>query len=513
MKTRRFAFAIALALVLTHNHRLSAQESNAEEAALNNGIEAFASGVNQRSAEGVALSHGHLRFSLPGRWNQQRSENQLAASSPEIADAGFLILSPTPPMSQTIFDFLQRGYDGFESGRTTLRVQPPQPQQGVNSLGLPYIFQSRASRGPAGDVRFTAVVAFPAGARFQAVVALSKTAEGFSKLMSLLGPALDKASIEMPRAGAPPLRGQSDGFLVYSLQRPADWKLDSAIPANIRSFTFDRIPGRAQAYGGGYNLRTTIELQPTNPGSPLIALENFLLNRAGLTWHWNRQDNPLRITVVDEGRLNNGLEYAGMAIEQSYDDRYYLGGYIIRGPGYSLLIGTGMRYFRYDIIKLNSTAVADRNNWHQFRRSLLSMAETIRWNPTGLRRLEDREAWLKRKRTLRYSRESSLVSGDMSYLSSRSASWDFAEDGSARHQSNAFQAFNSVNTITPTGIPERSSGYLTGARQGQGSSFQVIARGAEEYILLQHASGLATYHRLTVQPQFSIDGYLDGCCQ
>ena len=463
-----------------------------------------------RSVEQSTIEFQRLRFSLPGNWAGNPAESTLTITSPEYAGSAITIVEPSDERTWTAVQFLLNGITGMERGRQTLRVYPERPQQGVTASGAGYVFQSRVSRDQQGRLRYTAYYAFSTGSRFQAVIAMAETAPAFQQVIPALGQSLNNVRVSVPQAGTQASTGPELGFFAYRLRHlPDRWTVEESPFANMMVLQCIRLPGRADAVGSVSEFRVIYELQPNVPVSPLAALQNFLIGRAPLAMA-NLELNPARITKIAEGTLNNGLQYTGLALEQDNDDRFYLAAWMIQGPGYSLIIGTGLKYFRYDMIRRNSTFAQDQQLWYRHFNNLLSVAESVQWEPGGVERDQNLERWLLSQRQFRYHRESSIVGSDISFFSSNKRFWDFLPGNEVRYEIDHFRSFNSFD-VTPTGLPDYSSGYLTNAGSTDNARFVVVRQAGQNYILVNHPNGLYTFHPFVQQP-FTIDGFRHGCC-
>ncbi len=469
------------------------------------------------------ITHDRLRAELPGNWktavdskgNVLRAQPDFAPNAGLIFGASQEYLNGTAPLSLT------SAAQKLESGRTLLKAFPPQPQSGLTKSGYGYAFQSRISRGKnAKDVWYAAYYTFPAGARFQTIVALARSNADFQKIVEQVSPALDASvQVELPRAIVPKVAGVrgSVKFFNFSIELPADWRIAEQVFAHQLRYTS---PVKRQMFAVD-PFPVVMELQTSRPVDPQAALASFLLRRA--VWNYRGSYSSSvqpQIVAASDGRLSNGLDFVSLVIDRGYkykdDDSYRSAGYLVYGPGYSLLIGTSIQFDDYSRNFKPKETRADFQKWSELFESLPAHLATLQFNNDAVQRREDVEKWLREKKTFRYRSETSASSGDVSFYASTDVQWDFGADNSVRYDMERERGFNALD-FDSIGRPDYSSGYLSGdaGTKNRPAVFSVWqGPGDEAYIVVTYPSGLSTFHTLQIAGNaFQIDGYRDGCCR
>lgn len=462
------------------------------------------------------LSYERLTVEIPGRWNTKPEGKTLTATNPGIANTLIMISEPSDLRTWTARGYLENGINGMEKqqGQRLVKAFPDTVAEGLTKEGLGFAFQSRVTRDARGVNRFSAYYAFSVGGRFQAFILITDRAETMQTLLKAFSPAFEQVQTRAPVKNVRSWSGVTASFFNYSVQLPAEWKIGESPYANLAVYHPGRLPGSKYVFDDSNGFVVEIELQPGNPVSPVAALSSFLSKRSTTGYKsWTRAENALRIERIDELQLPDGRQLIGLALRQDHDDRFYLGAWMVRGPGYSLILSGGFKLFRYDLIKRGSTAATEHKAWHAFYESLAGLAASVRWDNRGVRRNESAENYLKNQKRFRYHRES-FISGDtISVVSSNMVEWDFYSDNRVNFKMDKFTSFNSYDFNPNQNRNDWSSGYLTQEKQGKDSTFQVWNAKGKDYIVVMRPAGVATFHPLTTTPAFTIDGFRNGCCR
>ena len=457
-----------------------------------------------------------LSFQVPGTWSTRNQGKVLIASNSQFPGALIMVTEPSELRTWTIRGFLEHGMLSMErqEGRSLLKAFPPQVAEGHTKAGDGFAFQTRVTRDSKGSVRYAAYYAFSAGARFQTVILLTDQSEKLQTLIKSLGPALDNIDISMPATAVQPSSGVEHSFFNYSLRQPSHWRKEESPYANLAVYSPVRLPGSDYVFGATNQFIVEYELQPGRPVSPVAALASFLSDRSSTYYKsWNYPEDALRIARIDEMQLANGIRIVGLALVQTNDDRFYLGAWLVSGPGYTLIIGSGFKLFRYDLIKRGSTAAIENKAWYAFYGSLPSIAASVQWDNERISRNSKAENALIHQKSFRYYREASISGSGISVFSSNRVEWDFLSKNRVRYKMDKFSSFNSYEYNPATNNQDSSSGFLTQKDQGGENLFQVWKSGGQEFIVVIRPAGVATFHRLTLTPHFSIDGFRNGCCR
>ncbi|MCB1318628.1 MAG: hypothetical protein KDK34_00160 [Leptospiraceae bacterium] len=457
-----------------------------------------------------------LAVTLPGNWQAQEQAEIMTARTNQLPNSALLFVGPSDLRTWTITGYLEHGIQGMErqENRQLVKAFPEKVREGLTPEGVGFAFQSRVTRGAQNDVRYSAFYAFATGARFQTIVAMSGNPDEFKILLSELGTAFNQIAVRLDTRRVNPSTGVTHSFFNYSLKQPADWKRVDPPYANLSVYQVPRLPGSNYVFGDTNHFVVEYELQPGVPVSPIAALESFLTKRSTLYYKsWHSEEDALRIAGITEMQLSDGRTLTGLALQQTNDDRFYLGAWMLSGPGYSLIIASGFKLFRYDLIKRNSTAAVEHQAWYAFYNNLPSLAASVSWDNRNLRRNEQAEATLLQQRQFRYHRETNITGSSISVFSSNRISWNFLPENRVEYEMDKFSSFNDYEFNANTGQIDTSSGYLTGEQQGRDSIFQVWNKDGRDYIVVIRPAGVATFHPLTLRPQFTIDGFQHGCCR
>ncbi len=467
-------------------------------------------------AASTDISFQRLSFSLPGKWQAREQGKILTVTNPELPGTLVMVTGPSDLRTWTIRGFLENGMVSMErqEGRSLLKAFPEQVAEGLTQAGNGFAFQTNVTRDSKGSVRYAAYYAFAAGARFQTVILFADQAQKLQTLMKIVGPAFDRISVSVPAGTVKPVQGVDRSFFNYSLKQPSHWKEAESPYANLAVVSPLRLPGSQYVFGSTNNFVVEYELQPGRPVSPVAALASYLSDRSSTYYKsWNSPEDALRIARIDEMQLPDGRQIVGLSLVQTNDDRFYLGAWLVPGPGYTLIIASGFKLFRYDLIKRGSTADIENRAWYSFYDSLPSIAATVRWDNSRIRRVSASEEFLMRQKSFRYLREASITGSSISVFSSDRVEWDFLSGNRVRYKMDKFSSFNSYEYNPATNNQDSSSGFLTQKDQGGENVFQVWESGGQEYIIVLRPAGVATFHRLTRAPQFTIDGFRHGCCR
>lgn len=463
----------------------------------------------------TTINFHRLSFQLPGDWQLRNQGKILTASRASQPGTLIMITEPSDLRTWTIRGFLENGMVSMErqEQRKLVKAFPEQVAEGLTKRGTGFAFQGRVTRDAKGAIRYAAYYAFAAGARFQTVIIFADSPTRLEGIIKLFGPAFDELKVSFSPTSVRPASGTRHGFFNYTLQHPAHWKQVESPYANLSVYSPRKLPGSDYVFGDTNNFVVEYELQPGNPVSPVAALASYLSNRSTTYYKsWSSAEDALRITRIDEIQLPDGRQLVGLALVQTNDDRFYLGAWMISGPGYSLIIASGFKLFRYDLIKRGSTAAIENRAWYNFYDSLPSIASTVNWDNSMIQRSESSEKFLLGQGSLRYHREANISGSGISVFSSNRVQWDFLKNNRVRYKMDKFSSFNSYEYNPATNQQDTSSGYLTRKDQAGENIFQVWKSSAEEYIIVIRPAGVATFHRLTTSP-FTIDGFRHGCCR
>lgn len=467
-------------------------------------------------AGSTRLSYHRLSLDLPGTWKTREQGKILQAINPEMPGTLLMVSEPSDLRTWTARGYLENGIKGMEAQekRTVLKVFPNTVVEGLTGGGTGFAFQTRITRGQDGSVRYSAYYAFATGARFQALIIIASRAEDLQALLKAFGPAFDRLKVNLPATELSAQNGKPHGFFNYRLIQPAHWKAVDSPYANLAVYSPGVLPGSSYVFGRSNEFVVEYELQPGNPVSPVAALSSYLSKRSTTAYKsWTRPEDALRIARIDELQLPDGRIIVGLALQQDNDDRFYLGAWMIPGPDYSLIIAAGFKLFRYDLIKRGSTAAVEHRAWHSFYESLPRIAATVRWNNEGLRRNRAAEAFLLQKKSFRYRREASISGASISVYTSNRIDWNFSSGNRVNFKIDKFSSFDSYDFNANRNADDWSSGYLTRENQGEESTFEVWNSGGVDYLIVMRPAGVATFHPITAGPNFTIDGFKDGCCR
>ncbi|MCB1173347.1 MAG: hypothetical protein KDK39_07280 [Leptospiraceae bacterium] len=475
---------------------------------------------NPVNARGLAHSFGRIQLQLTGNWQSQSSQTTMVLRSPDFPLSQIMIVEPARPATWSISGYLSQGIAGMEKagGQQPLRSWPAQPREGFTQKGYGFAFQARITRNSQGQILYNSYYALSAGAVYQAVVVQNKNQQEFEALIKLVGSAVDGAAIQIPAGpGVQTQRGQAFSFFNYDAVIPANWKREEGAMANQAIFRVANLPGSQYVFGKTNNFIAEMELQPARPVSPVFALQNYLIQRSHLYKKYYdsgrlQKYNP-KVAGIYEGRLPNGMQYTGLYLHQDSDDRFYLGAWLLSGPQMSLIVASGFKFFRYDLIKRNSKAALDHQHWLRYLGSLPAVLASVRWQDSRIRRDANAEKFLAQKKTLRYHRERSIVSGDISFASSNTVKWDFLPQGQVKLFIDKFRSFNVYEFNHNTGQNDWSAGYLTNNVDTKNNTYQVWRAPEASYIVVMRPAGIASFHVLNSQSPLTIDGFRDGCCR
>lgn len=468
-----------------------------------------------------AIRHGRLSFRLPGQWQSRRKGSSLVAVRNDRPGQQLIIAEPSAVRTWTASAYLAHGIKGLESksGWQVLKAMPQKIGKGFTRNGHGFAFQARITHNRQNQNQYVAYYAISTGNRFQTIIAMATDSNSFRGLIREMGFALDKVQVNLPRAQVVPGRGKNFDYFNYKAIAPNGGKLIQGPYSNMIVWRMNRLPGSNYKFGNTNRFIVEFELQPSVPISPLKALESYLTGRSTLhriTYKSGRlkKHNP-RIVATSEGRLPNGLTYTGLALQQTPDDRFYLGAYLVQSSNSSVIIASGFKLFKYDLIKRNSSAAKENRAWYNFyNKNLLAHAATIKFDNNQVKRDKNTEIWLIRKKQFRYHNERSVSSGSISLFTGKKSFWDFQPGNKVSYNNDNFSALNTSAFNQNTGRTDSSSGYLTGGSSSKNSSFQVWSGPHHNrFIIVQHPSGIATFHITTTGSQFTIDGKRHGCCR
>ncbi|MBU43943.1 MAG: hypothetical protein CMN76_12045 [Spirochaetaceae bacterium] len=426
-----------------------------------------------------------------------------------------MISEPSDLRTWTARGYLENGILGMEKqqGQKLVKAFPDTVVEGLTKNGTGFAFQSRVTRDSRGQGRFTAYYAFATGARFQAFIIMTDRSETMQTLLKAFSPAFEQVQTSAPVKNVRSWTGVDVSFFNYTVQLPAQWKYGESPYANLAVYHPGRLPGSAYVFGSSNHFVVETELQPGNPVSPVAALSSFLSKRSTTVYkNWHSPEDALRIERIDELQLPDGRQIVGLALRQDNDDRFYLGAWLINGPGYSLIVSGGFKLFRYDLIKRGSTAATEHRAWYAFYESLAGLAASVKWDNRSIQRNASAENYLKSQKRFRYRRESFISGESISVASSNVVEWDFYSDNRVNFKMDKFTSFNSYDFNPNQNYNDWSSGYLTQEKQGKDSLFQVWNAKGRDYIVVMRPAGVATFHPLTTAP-FTIDGFENGCCR
>ncbi|MCB1171532.1 MAG: hypothetical protein KDK25_14395 [Leptospiraceae bacterium] len=462
------------------------------------------------------ISFHRLTLNLPGTWKSREQGKILQAINPQMPGTLLMISEPSDLRTWTARGYLENGIKGMESQekRSVMKVFPDSVAEGLTASGTGFAFQTRVTKGQDGSVRYTAYYAFAAGARFQAFIIIASRAEDLQILLKAFSPSFDKLDVRLPEVAVSPQNGKQHGFFNYRLIQPSHWRPEESPYANLSVYSPVSLPGSSYVFGNSNDFVVEYELQPGNPVSPVAALSSYLSKRSTTAYKsWTRPEDALRIARIDEMQLSDGRIIVGLALQQDNDDRFYLGAWMIPGPGYSLIIAAGFKLFRYDLIKRGSTAAVEHKAWHAFYESLPRIAATVRWRNDNLKRNPAAEGFLLQKKRFRYLRQASISGSSISVYTSNRIEWDFHPGNRVNFKIDKFSSFDSYDFNPNRNAQDLSSGYLTRENQGKDSTFQVWSSGGADYLIVMRPAGVATFHPLTTGAHFTIDGFQDGCCR
>ncbi|MCB1305661.1 MAG: hypothetical protein KDK37_15340 [Leptospiraceae bacterium] len=465
-------------------------------------------------APGSEIRFHRLSFTLPGAWKSTPQGKLLLLQSTEFPGALMMMAQPSDLRTWTIRGYLENGIQGMEKqeGRRLIKAFPVSVAEGMTQSGHGFAFQTRVTTNSKKSMRYAAYYAFTTGARFQTIIVMATSAEQLKALLAGPCKAFDDVSVHLDTVTVQRYKGAAHSFFNYSLQQPGHWKREDSPYSNLSVFRSYNLPGSNYVFGNANRFVIEYELQPGKAVSPVAALESYLTKRSTLYYKgWTRPQDAPTIARIDELQLEDGSIVTGLALQQTNDDRFYLGAWMVSGPGYSLIVASGFKLFRYDLIKRNSTAQIEHNAWYEFYKNLLQIVASVEWNSNVVRK-PDAEQALIANRQFRFNRERILSGDSISVFSSNQISWDFFEGNRVQYKMDKFTSFNDYDVNPSTGTPDTSSGFLTREGKGKDATFQVWQSAKTLYILVMHPAGIATFHPLTLSP-FTIDGFQNGCCQ
>ncbi len=406
----------------------------------------------------------------------------------------------------------------MEKGRTLVKAEPPEPHFTFSKTGIPVLMQARITRGAKGDALIAMHYVWTVGARFQHTAILAFDEKAMKEWGPGVNAAFQQAEITLPKRTPSAWKEETQlfRFFNYSFRHPRSWQRKDAPLASAAAF--DLPVARRGALTAGYPFQVVAELQARRPHAPQAALVDFLERRA--PWNFRAQTygkDRVRVVGTTDGVLPNGLTFVSVVIERTPTrgyDGYRKGGFVISGPGYSVLLGTAFHMDHYNRTYKPTEYRADLAAWQDSFEALSSALATVSLAPDRVSRNEPGEKELVRRRSLRYNREVSISGGSASFFSSTKVEWDFGTDSTARYNIDRFRTFTAYD-YDRIGRPDFSSGYGTeyrGTRDNR-AFFRVWNSPEGNYLVLYHSSGITTFHTLRLDPHFEIDGYRDGCCR
>lgn len=392
------------------------------------------------------------------------------------------------------------------------------PRFTISKTGVPVLMQARITRGPKGDGLISLHYVWTVGARFQHAAILAFDEAAFKEWGPRVDDAFQQAQVTLARKTPPAWKEETQllKFFSYSFRYPRSWQRKDAPLASAAVFDLPVV--RRGALTAGYPFQVVAELQARKPHAPQAALVDFLERRA--PWNFRAHTfhkDKARVVGGTDGVLPGGLTFVSVVVEltptRGYDG-YRKGGFVISGPGYSVLLGTAFHMDHYNRTYKPTEYRADLASWQQSFESLASALTTVSFEPDRVNRNESLERELGRRRTLRYNREVSISGGSASFFSSTKVEWDFGTDGTARYNIDRFRTFTAYD-YDRIGRPDFSSGYGTEVRgtRDNRALFRVWNSPESDYLILYHSSGITTFHTLRMEPHFEIDGHRDGCCR
>ncbi len=480
----------------------------------------LAAPAREVQAKKTPLNHDRLSLELNGEW-QSAKQNKILRAQPPFSSAGGIIMQPAALFGDgTAPAFVQAAANRFEKGRRVAKRFPDTPQAGVTKSGVGFAFQTRVSRGAGKDVWYTAYYAFSAGAAYQTVIVLGKNEAVFQRLMKELAPALDgiQLSLEARDPGKGVRLSKQHSFFNYSARVPANWKPEQGAVANLAQF---EIAQKRQAYLAK-PFQTAIELQLSRPNSPVAALVRFLESR--VLWNYRgsySSRTKLQLVNINDGRLPNGMDFVSVVIEKPIkykdDDSYRKAGILVYGPDCSVLLGSAIQIDNYSRRFKNAEMNADIKTWSGLVTGLFAVAGSLSFQNQNIARSTATEARLKAKKSLRYNKERSAHTSEISFFSSTKVAWDFAQSGAVRYSMDRHRSFNAYD-YDEIGRPDFSSGYMEGEQGSRDAPAQFSVyrhkKTQREHIVVRYPSGLVTFHPVSFAGnRLTIDGFQDGCCR
>lgn len=459
---------------------------------------------------------GRLKLKLPGSWQTKMTDKALLMESRDYTNTGLIITSPSDMRTWDVSGYLASGIQGMQKSenRTVVKVFPESIVQGFTKNGTGFAFQSRITKNTSNRFRYSAYYAFSTGARYQAVILMTDTAEKLSAVMKLLTSSFDSVGVKLPEKRISTYTDAEYKFFNFSWKQPATWKRKESPYTNLTVFEPRNLPGSKYTFGISNPFHVEVELQPARAVSPVAAIQSFLTKRSTHQYRsWRNNKDALKVAAITEVQLPDGRILTGLALQQTNDDRYYLGGWLLNGPGYSVIVSAGFKLHRYDLIKRGSTAQTEHKAFYNFFNSELPrIAASVKWI-SGARRNTGAEQSLLNRKFFSYRRESVISGSSISVFSSNKIDWQFFSDRRAKYKIDKFTSFNDYEYNPATGTNDVSSGYLTANQDDPHSRFEVWDSSTGTYIILKRPGGVATFHALTLSPAFTIDGYRNGCCR
>lgn len=162
-------------------------------------------GAALAGADPTVIAHDRIRFSLPGDWTLQVDGGILQGSLAGASDGGMVVLGARDRGGRSLVEAFGLAVDASTKGRTLLKANPPAPGAGASKSGVPFVGQSRITRGAAGDVWMGLYYAFDVGGgAFQLLTFVAGSPETFKTMATASGAGLEGLVVVTPAAAPVP---------------------------------------------------------------------------------------------------------------------------------------------------------------------------------------------------------------------------------------------------------------------------------------------------------------------
>lgn len=154
-------------------------------------------------ADPTAVAHDRIRFSLAGDWSLAGEGGILQGSLAGASDAGMIVWSAKDMGGRSLAEAFVAAVEASTRGRSVLKVNPPEPGAGQSRTGVPFVGQSRITKGAGGDVWYGLYYAFEVGGgAFQLLSFVAGSPATFKTLATASGAGLEGLTVEAPAPAA-----------------------------------------------------------------------------------------------------------------------------------------------------------------------------------------------------------------------------------------------------------------------------------------------------------------------